>query len=101
MTFDLAAALHRKEEYETSRLVDFAFRVRARATRALAGELGLDMHVATALLVRHDEAGVCAALAAQTGRALDEVTASYRLHHAAAARALVVERGDPSPHRLA
>jgi len=36
MAFDLRGALIRKAEYETAKLLDFEFRLRARTARAVA-----------------------------------------------------------------
>ncbi|WP_241212717.1 hypothetical protein [Sphingomonas sp. ABOLG] len=40
MAFDLRAALLKKAEVETARLVDFEFRLRARTMRLLAADRG-------------------------------------------------------------
>jgi hypothetical protein len=109
---DLAKVLTRKQEHECARLDDFEFRVRIRAIRLLVeslnggagGRFALDpidwareaaTEAAEATLERlHQHLG-----AASPG--LGEI---YRRHQRAVARAyeqVVVERGDPSPFRMA
>ncbi len=101
MTFDLGAALRKKEERESARLVDFDFRCRARAMRMLAERLGLDPTMALALVVRYDDAALVEHLADLTRRAPDRIAADYRACLTTARAQLVAERGDPAPHRLA
>lgn len=42
MAFDLRSALLRKQEFESARLDDFEFRLRARTMRLIAARLGVD-----------------------------------------------------------
>lgn len=100
MVWDLRAALLKKEEFESARLMDFEFRQRARATRLLARMLGLDEEQLVREIAVQDEAGVIA-LAAETARVEREAVAvQYRQCLATARSELISERGDPSPHRL-
>ena len=91
----------KKAEFESARLTDFEFRRRARATRLLAAVYGIDADALVASIARADEAGVIAAVAREAEAAPIDVAASYERCLAEAHRDLVVERGDPTPHRLA
>ena len=42
MVWDIGQAMRRKEEFESSRLLDFAFRLRVRTAGRFAAELGWD-----------------------------------------------------------
>lgn len=100
MTFDLGAALRKKEERELARLTEFDFRCRVRATHLPADRLGLDPTTAPALVTRHDENGVIAHLADLTHRTPEYIAREYRSCLATARAQLVAERGDPAPQRL-
>lgn len=101
MVFDLGRAMRKKEEFESARLMDFEFRRRARATRALAQRLGFDATIAAELVSALSEDEVLERLAALAGVSADEVRAEYARCVTAAHATLVEERGDPAPHRLA
>jgi hypothetical protein len=101
MVFDLGAAMRKKAEFESARLMDFDFRRRARAVRLLAAELELDEADALALVAALPEEQIAEAMAARAGRTPDEVAALFGDCLAKAHAMLVVERGDPTPHRLA
>ncbi|WBH17389.1 hypothetical protein [Sphingomonas radiodurans] len=101
MVFDLRAALLRKAEVETARLVDFDFRLRARTMRLLAARLGLDPDALVAEIVRGGDAAILAALSEQTGRDAGALNREFQECAAEARAQLIAERGDPTPHRLA
>ncbi len=100
MVWDLRAALLKKEEFESARLLDFEFRQRARATRLLARELGLDGNQLVREIAMQDEAGVIALAAQATQNPPEAITAQYHQCLAKAREELIAERGDPTPHRL-
>lgn len=100
MVFDLRRALLRKEEVESARLADFAFRQRVRAMRLLARRLGLDEEAAAARPAHGDDAGVLDALAAELALNRATLAAAHGECLAQARAALIAERGDPAPHRL-
>jgi hypothetical protein len=93
--FDLQKALHKKGEQESARLDDFAFRLRVRTMHELAADIGEPADALVKLAVALDDAALAAAL---PPAATPERLAAAR---ARAERALIAERGDPSPHRLA
>lgn len=95
MAFDLQKALHRKGEQESARLDDFAFRLRVRTMRELAADIGADPDALVRLAVGLDDKALEAALPPE---ATENRIAAAR---ARAERALIAERGDPRPHRLA
>lgn len=95
MAFDLQKALHKKGEQESARLDDFAFRLRVRTMRELAAAIGADPDTLVRLAVALDDDALARALPPD---ATPELVASARSR---AERALIAERGDPSPHRLA
>ncbi|WP_066776445.1 hypothetical protein [Sphingomonas sp. CCH5-D11] len=101
MTFDLRAALLKKAEVETARLVDFEFRLRARTMRLLAARIGAEPEALVARIVRADDAMIVAELAQARGLAFEALELDYRQSAAKARTQLVAERGDPSPYRLA
>jgi hypothetical protein len=101
MVFDLGAAMRKKAEFESARLMNFEFRRRARAVRLLAGELGVDEAEALSLVSALPEEQIAAALAARAHCPPKEVEARFAACLAQAHRALVAECGDPTPHRLA
>lgn len=94
MTFDLGNALNRKAEFETARLDDFNFRLRARTMRLLAEALGHDPAPLVAAIVVEDDSSIVARLGPGAGHAYQAAVAQARAQ-------LIAERGDPSPHRLA
>ncbi len=97
MVFDLRAALLRKGEVESARLDDFAFRLRARSMRLLGERLGEDCLAAQ--IAEHEDAKILDALAVRHPDA--DVAALYADCLDEARTALVAERGDPTPCRLA
>lgn len=100
MVFDLGLAMRKKEEFETSRLMDFEFRRRARATRFLSQSLRLDPSVAADLVATLQENEVPAQLAELAGVDEAGVWAEYQKWLRVVHQQLVAERGDPTPHRL-
>lgn len=101
MAFDLRAAMLKKAEVETARLVDFAFRLRARTMRLLAGQIGADADALVGRIVHADDAAIIAELEAARGLAAGALGADYRRSLAAGRAQLIDEVGDPSPYRLA
>ena len=100
MVWDLGKAMRKKEEFESARLMDFEFRLRARTTRLLARELGLDEASLVREIAAHDEDGVIALIAGLTHRDPAAIGAGYQRLTAQARRELISERGDPTPYRL-
>lgn len=108
--FDVAKVLTRKQEHECARLDDFEFRVRIRAIRLLADHLnarhGFDLDgVEWARSAAPEPAeATLERLHASLGAASPGIGEIYRQHRRATARAyeqVIVERGDPSPFRMA
>jgi hypothetical protein len=94
MTFDLGNALNRKAEFETARLDDFNFRLRARTMRLLGEAMGRDPGPLVAAIAVENDSSIIAGL----GPGAD---VAYRAALAQARSQLLAELGDPSPHRLA
>lgn len=101
MVFDLRGALLKKEEFESARLMDFEFRLRARSTRKLAERCGLPVAEAVRGMARHDEPTLLADIAGKCAQPLTEIIALYENCKAEARAELVAELGDPSPYKLA
>ncbi|WP_439573886.1 hypothetical protein [Phreatobacter sp.] len=109
---DVAKVLTRKQEHECARLDDFEFRVRIRAIRLLVDDLNERTGIATpldALAFARQAANervdaTLAAIDAALGAASPGPGTIFRRHGRAVARAyeqVIVERGDPSPFRMA
>ncbi|MFA6112393.1 MAG: hypothetical protein WC729_00310 [Sphingomonas sp.] len=100
MTFDLQKMLHRKGEFETARLDDFAFRARARTMRLLAEALSREPASLIGRIAEGDDTHILDIL---VGEGLDRgnVDQAYYLARNTAERTLRAELGDPSPVRLA
>lgn len=94
MTFDLGDALNRKAEFESARLDDFNFRLRARTMRLLGEALERDPDPLVAAIAVEDDSSIVARL----GPGAD---VAFRAAVAQARTELIAELGDPSPHRLA
>ena len=94
MAFDLQKALHKKREQESARLDDFAFHLRVRTMRELAGLIGADADSLVRLAVATPDDILADRL---PGGATPDLVAIAK---ARAHRALIAERGDPAPHRL-
>jgi hypothetical protein len=92
MVWDLRRALLKKEEVESARLADFAFRLSIRTARLAARALGRDEAALVARVAARGEAAVLADDPA--------LAAGWPAWTEAARRALIAERGDPTPHRL-
>ena len=101
MAFDLRAALLKKAEVETARLVDFEFRLRARTMRLLAKQIGEDADALVGRIVHADDAAILDGLETARGLAPGALGADYRRSLAEARAQLIDEVGDPSPYRLA
>jgi hypothetical protein len=97
MVFDLRAALLKKEEVESARLMDFEFRLRARTMRLLAARLGME----EAALLRQVALKDDVAILAELTPAHPDVTVWFREAQHEARRELIAERGDPTPYKLA
>lgn len=100
MTFDLRAALLRKEEVESARLMDFEFRQRARTFRLMAEALGVETHALVQAIALHEDAAILDGLANDLPKSREELGQLYMVCRAKAHAQLVGELGDPSPHRL-
>jgi hypothetical protein len=101
MVFDLGRAMRKKQEFESARLMDFAFRRHARASRLLARSLGVDPAIAASLVATVSEDALPHRLAELVGTSAEEADAAFRTFLSIAHAELVAERGDPTPHRLA
>ena len=100
MVFDLGLAMRKKEGFESSRLMQFEFRRRARATRMLVTELGLDEAIAATLVASVPEQAVPAAVAERANMPVEAVAIEYFRCLRVAHQQLVDELGDPTPQRL-
>ena len=100
MVFDLRRALLRKEEIESARLMDFAFRLRARTMRLLATELGLDPDELVTRIAVQDDDAILAGLEAEVDLPLETLRGAFERCQANSRAQLVAECGDPTPHRL-
>jgi len=100
MSFDLQKMLHRKGEFETARLDDFAFRARARTMRLLAEALDREPAALIGRIAGGDDDHILDAL---VGEGLDRAVVDQAYYRArdTAERTLRDELGDPSPVRLA
>jgi hypothetical protein len=101
MQFDLGAAMRKKEEFESARLMDFEFIRRARATRLLARSVGLDETETVRQIADCDEAGLIDRLLPLVQIDREALSTAYQRCLARAHAELVAERGDPAPHRMA
>lgn len=100
MVWDLGRAMHKKQEFECARLMDFDFRLRARTMRLLAGRLDLPPgELVTRIALGSDEA-IIADLAAMRDRPMAEVENLYHALRATAREQLICEQGNPAPCRL-
>ena len=100
MVWDLRGALLKKEERESARLMDFAFRLRARTWRLVAEALGADPDEVARLTAQLDDEGLTAHLANQRPDRGAELPELVRACERRARPALISEIGDPSPYRL-
>jgi hypothetical protein len=100
MTFDLQKMLHRKGEFETARLDDFAFRARARTMRLLAEALGREPATLIGRIAEGDDTHILDALV-EEGFDRSSVDQAYYRARNMAERTLREELGDPSPVPLA
>ncbi len=100
MVFDLRAALLRKEEIESARLMDFEFRQRARTFRLMAAALDIEPSVLVKAIAQHGDAAILDGLANDLPKSREELGHLYARCRADAYAQLVGELGDPTPHRL-
>ena len=99
MVFDLRRALLAKEERESARLMEFEFRLRARAMRLLAIKIGHDPDDIAGLVAAGDDEAVIAMLQPLYPELeLVDLLAKARLEER---HKLVNDIGDPAPHSLA
>ncbi|HEV2597308.1 hypothetical protein [Sphingopyxis sp.] len=100
MVFDLRRALLSKKEKESSRLMDFEFRQRARSFRLVAEALGLPGDDLVRQIALSGDEAILDRLMSEHGIARSELGELYARCRAGAYRQLVQELGDPTPHRL-
>lgn len=103
MVWDLGRAMRKKEEFESSRLLDFEFRLRARAMRMLAERVGggiVPAVLAQQTVTADDDAIVARLVAEWPDLDEQEMRAALATCHVEARRELIDERGDPTPYRL-
>jgi hypothetical protein len=100
VTFDLQKMLHRKGEFETARLDDFAFRARTRTMRLLAEALGREPATLIGRIAEGDDMHILHALV-EAGLDRASVDQAYYRARNIAKRTLREELGDPSPVPLA
>jgi len=100
MIWDLGRAMRKKEEFESSRLMEFEYRQRARAMRLLAEQFELDPdHWARETALSSDET-IIETIAAEASRDVDTIRQAHGACLEEARRQLIGERGDPTPYRL-
>lgn len=92
--------MRKKEEFESARLMDFEYRLRARAMRLLAERLGLDGGRYARETALNSDDVLTTAMAEIANRPLDQVRAEHARCIAEARNKLIGERGDPAPYRL-
>lgn len=100
MVWDLRRALLKKEEMETSRLLDFEFRQRVRAFRLLADALELDGAELARETVLHEDEAILDMIATRFGIDRERLSEEHQRCWAQARQELIGERGDPTPYRL-
>lgn len=100
MAWDLRGALLRKEERESARLADFAFKLRARTFRLLAEALGAEPSAIVPLIATMGDAAILASIAGDFP-AWGPLDRLYDRCRADARAQLIAQEGDPSPYRLA
>lgn len=100
MALDLQKMLHRKGEFESARIGDFAFRARARTMRLLAEAMGLDPAALVARTAEGDDDAILDALVSDGADRTMLDQAHYRARDTAE-RTLREEVGDRTPVRLA
>lgn len=103
MVWDLRGAMLKKQEAETARLLDFAFRERARTMRLLAEAIGPAVAVDDLVgqIALAPDAAILEGLAGRLAMPPETITALHDRCRATAHAQLVGELGDPTPHRLA
>lgn len=101
MAWDLRGALLKKEERESARLADFAFKHRARTFRLLAEELNIDSAATIALIACFDDTSLLAELRRQNPALTVNLHSLHECCSAKARTQLIKEIGDPAPCQLA
>ena len=99
MAFDLQKMLHRKGEFECTRLDAFAFRVRARTMRGVAVALDIDADDLVRSVATHGDDAILERLSATYGR--ERASAAFSSARAIAEAEAIADLGDPTPVRLA
>jgi hypothetical protein len=100
VAFDLQKMLHRKGEFESTRLEDFAFRVRTRTMRLLAEALGRDSAVLVVRIAEGEDSAILDGLE-RDGVDRPMLDNAYYRARDEAERTLRREIGDPAPVQLA
>jgi hypothetical protein len=92
--------MRKKEKFESARLMDFEYRLRARSMRLVGDAIGLDgARYARETALRDDEE-ILALLGVDSGKASEDIARLYVRCAAEARSQLISERGDPTPYRL-
>ena len=98
MVFDLRRALLAKEERESTRLMDFEFRLRARTWRLLAARIDRDPDKLARLIAEGDDNMLIERLRAELPD--QNIASLFAASQQQARRQLMDEIGNPAPHRL-
>ena len=101
MSWDLRQALLKKQEVESARLMDFEFRLRARAMRRLGADLEIEGGALAGRIALQPDADILADIAAELSLDASDLRARWEEATRLARAELIAERGDPTPHRLA
>ena len=100
MAWDLGRAMRKKEEFESARLMDFEYRLRARTMRLLGNALGLDGSTYARECALQSDETILDLIATESGRSREEIAAEHGRCVLEARAQLIGERGDPTPYRL-
>ena len=101
MAWDLGRAMHKKQEAECARLLDFEFRLRARTMRLLAAELDMPETTLVAAIAEGPDEMILDQVAARRGETPEQIRVLHARLQTTARAQLVDEIGDPGPHRMA
>ena len=103
MVFDLGKAMAKKGEFESARLADFEFRLRARTFRLMARKIGREADPArvVAMIAQMSDQEILKELAERFPEHAEDMDRLYRECSVEARAQLIKELGDPTPHRLA
>lgn len=103
MVWDLRAALLKKGEFETARLIDFEFRERARTMRLLAPFVSDEIEpldLVGEIALGGDEAILRRLLDRYPDLDAQDLRRRHAECRAQARKELIAELGDPTPYRL-